>query len=106
MIWYSFKGKIWKYPGSGGWHFVTLPKTLSSKIRKSYSGFTRGWGSIRVETTIGLSKWKTSIFPDSKSKSFLLPVKAAVRKKENLKGSQSVKIRLDLLISHQVKDPG
>jgi hypothetical protein len=34
--------------------------------------------------TIGQTVWKTSIFPDSKSGSYLLPLKAEVRKKEKI----------------------
>ena len=34
-----------------------------------------GFGSIRVEVTIGSSTWGTSIFPSKEMSSFLLPLK-------------------------------
>lgn len=39
---HKFKGKVWKYKGPAAWHFVTLPKTLSIKIRKNYAKSEEG----------------------------------------------------------------
>jgi hypothetical protein len=50
-----------------------------------------------VEATIGKSKWKTSIFPDSREGSYLLPVKADVRKREELLEGDMVPLKLRLL---------
>jgi len=82
---YGVQGKVWLYPGeSGNWHFFTIPKKESSELNALYKGLTKGWGSLPVEVTIGKTTWKTSIFPDRKSGTYLLPLKAAVRKKEEL----------------------
>ena len=43
-----------------------------------------GFGSIKVLVTIGNTTWNTSLFPDSKRKTFILPVKKEVRRAENL----------------------
>jgi hypothetical protein len=45
---------------------------------------------------IGATVWQTSLFPDSKNKSYVLPIKAAVRKAENIIEDQSVKVRVSL----------
>jgi hypothetical protein len=37
-----------------------------------------------VRVRLGGSEWRTSIFPDSKSGCYVLPVKKAVRKTENV----------------------
>jgi len=82
---YKVSGKVWLYPGeSANWHFFTIPKKESSEIKGTYKGLTKGWGSLPVEVTIGKTTWKTSIFPDSKSGTFILPIKALVRKKEEV----------------------
>lgn len=82
---YEVKGKVWLYPGeSANWHFFTIPKKESSELKEAYKGLTKGWGSLPVEVTIGRTTWKTSIFPDSKSGTFILPIKAMVRKKEEV----------------------
>lgn len=45
---------------------------------------SRGFGSLRVEVTIGDTTWRTSIFYDRTVSSYLLPVNAAVRKAAGL----------------------
>lgn len=29
----AFSATIWLYPGKGGWHFVTLPKSVAAQVR-------------------------------------------------------------------------
>lgn len=81
---YKFKEEVWLYPGMSGWHFVSLSKKQSEEINKNFHKRKKGFGSIPVVVTIGKSNWKTSIFPDKKSQSFLLPLKANIRKKEGI----------------------
>ena len=78
------RAKVWLYPGAGGWHFVTLPARDSAAIKKAFGVAQRGWGSLPVVATVGGTSWQTSIFPDKKRGAYLLPLKAAVRKKENI----------------------
>ena len=79
-----FKAKIWLYQGQGAWHFITVPKNLSADIRKKHGAQARGWGSLPVTVTIGKTTWQTSIFPESKSATYLLPIKAHVRNAEGV----------------------
>ena len=81
---YKFTSEVWLYPGMAGWHFISLPKNQSEAIKKKFGANARGWGSLRVSVTIGKTTWKTSIFPDKKSGTYLLPLKADVRKKEGI----------------------
>jgi len=57
----------------------------------------RGFGSIRVTVEIGDSKWATSIFPDSESGCYLLPVKKAIRASEGLEIGDTANITLTTL---------
>lgn len=82
---YKIKAKVWLYPGMAGWQFLTVPKKESKDINKTYGEIKKGWGSLPVLVTVGKSKWKTSIFPDKKSGCYVLPLKAEIRKKENIK---------------------
>lgn len=93
---YRFTARLWLYPGMAGWHFVTVPKEVSAKIKKKFGSTSRGWGSIPVEATIGKTRWKTSIFPDRKAGAYLLPIKAEVRKKEDLAAKDTAGIRLSI----------
>ena len=79
-----------------GWFFITLPKKQSAEIKKHFGTMKRGWGSLAVEVTIGSTSWKTSIFPDKKTASYLLPVKSDVRKKENIEADDTVKTMIQI----------
>lgn len=80
---FRIRGRIWLYPGKGGWHFVTLPRKPAAEI-KSLLGHNRGWGAVPVHVRIGRTEWATSIFPDRKSGSYLLAIKAEVRRSEDI----------------------
>lgn len=64
----------------GGWNFLSVPPQVSEEISEKYTSLKKGWGSIRVEVKIDKTKWNTSIFPDKRSKTYLLPLKKQVRK--------------------------
>ncbi|MEZ4873107.1 MAG: DUF1905 domain-containing protein [Bdellovibrionales bacterium] len=63
---YSFQGKIWKHKSPSGWHFVTLPKELSKKIRNVHLASEEGWGRLKTCASIKSTKWETAIWFDSK----------------------------------------
>ena len=93
---YNMNSKILVYPGMGGWRFLILPKNRSKEIKAKYGANSRGWGSIPVSVRVGKTTWKTSIFPDKKSGTYLLPLKAKVRKSENISDESSVKFSISL----------
>lgn len=77
-----------------GWHFTAIPKKESGEIKKRFGGMQKGWGSLPVTATIGETSWDTSIFPDARSGTYLLPLKAAVRKKEGIFNKDKISVRL------------
>ena len=91
---FVFKAKVWKYRGPAGWYFVTLPKTLSKKIRSKHGLSEEGWGRLKTSATIGKSQWKTAIWFDTKAQSYLLPLKSLIRKKEKIEVNTQVKVQL------------
>jgi Domain of unknown function (DUF1905) len=96
----AFTALCWLYAGKGAWYFVTLPAESAAEITyfsKALNGGKRtGWGSVRVTVQVGKTIWQTSLFPDSKNKSYVLPIKAAVRKAENILDGKPVKVRVSL----------
>ncbi len=96
---YNFLGKVWKYKGPTGWHFVTLPKALSIKIRKIHGCDEEGWGRLKTTALVGQTKWQTTIWYDTKSLSYILPIKAAVRKIEEIRLDSAIKVILHLQVS-------
>jgi hypothetical protein len=95
---YNLRAKVWLYHGAGAWHFVTLPKRQSDMIKKIFAPIARGWGSLPVEVTIGHTSWKTSIFPDKKAGAYLLPLKADVRRKEDVRIGQTIAFAIRILV--------
>lgn len=81
---YRMRSQVWQYPGMAGWFFLTLPQRQSDAIKKKFGKAARGWGSLPITATIGKTSWKSSIFPDRRTGAYLLPLKAAIRKKENI----------------------
>ncbi|HEY4478826.1 MAG TPA: DUF1905 domain-containing protein [Candidatus Paceibacterota bacterium] len=101
---YKIRTKVWLYPGmnstgspqSGRWHFASIDKKISVKIKEGWGNRKRrGWGSVPVKVTLGKSSWKTSIFPD-KNSTYLLPIKKEVRKKEAIFDGDSVTFRIEI----------
>jgi hypothetical protein len=65
---------------------------LSKEIRQSSQSAETGWGRLTASAKIGTSEWKTAIWFDSKKNTYLLPLKAEIRQKEELVKGETVKI--------------
>lgn len=94
---FTFTGECWLWQGKGAWYFITLPTDKSEEIKffsEGFHGKKRGWGAVRVQVTIGKTTWETSIFPSTKSKAYILPIKAGVRKKEAIAAGDAVQVAL------------
>jgi hypothetical protein len=94
---YRFQASLWLHQGDAGWHFLTLPTEVADEIDEVTSEQRRGFGSVRVRARIGSTAWATSIFPDTKAGSFVLPVKKAVREAEDIADGDTVDVTLDLV---------
>ena len=55
---------------------------------------TYGWGMIPVHVRIGKTEWTTSLFP--KDGRYIVPIKASVRRAENLEEGDKVTVRLEV----------
>ena len=96
---FSFSAPCWLWQGGkASWHFITLPEDKSEEIKffSENNSKRRGWGAVRVQATIGETTWQTSIFPQFKTKIYILPVKADVRKKEKILADNMVQVQLKI----------
>lgn len=93
-IHYTFSAQLWKDASSGGWVFVTLPKDISTEIRANLQWQEEGWGRMKASATINSLEWKTAIWFDTKMQSYLLPVKAEIRKKGGLKLGETITVSI------------
>ena len=92
----GFTAELWRWPSQDAWRFVTVPADEAETIRLC-SGPPRGFGSVRVEVTVGATSWHTSVFPDATQGTYVLPVKRAVRVAEDLEDGDLVTVRMRLL---------
>jgi hypothetical protein len=93
---YRFRARLWLHTGQAAWHFVTLPHDVSDEIDELTARNRRGFGSVRVIATIGATTWSTSVFPDTKATSYVLPVKKSVRETEGLVADDVVDVTVCL----------
>ena len=92
---WTFDAELWPYGGAdGSWVFLTVPEEVGEEIRET-SGPPRGFGSVRVEVTLGPTTWRTSVFPDSR-RGYVLPVKRAVRRAAGVDIGDTVAVDLRL----------
>jgi len=90
----EFSGEIWFWRGPSPFHFVTVPEEESQDIEAISGEVTYGWGCIPVRARVGKTKFTTSLFP--KDGGYIVPIKAAVRKSEQLELGDMVDVRLTL----------
>ncbi|MEV8268024.1 DUF1905 domain-containing protein [Microbacterium sp. NPDC076911] len=94
----EFEGEVflWDARADVAMHLTAVPPELSDDIREIPRPY-RGFGSVRVIARVGCSEWKTSVFPDKKTGTYVLPLKKSVRDAENLMDGGPVLVRLEVL---------
>ena len=95
-------GPLWRWTGNGQgiWHFLTISGAASealsaTALMRKLEGLGRGFGSLRVIATIGDTTWRTSVFP-SREQGWMLPVRKAVLRAEDLAEGDVVGVTLAL----------
>ena len=101
---WTFTGPLWIWkgkekdgkPSSMSWVFLTITGDVADGIRAAAPGRSAAWGSVYVKVSLGGTHWQTSVFPSKEARGYLLPVKAAVRKKEGVAEGDVVTVALSL----------
>jgi hypothetical protein len=83
----TFTATLFRYPGKGGWTFVTVPERFAPAV-------THGWGRTPVRATVDGYTWETSVWRDKGTRTLLAVPKAARGGKGH---GQRVRVRLDFL---------
>lgn len=96
---YEFDAELWLWDArkTDSWTFVSLPPDIADEILEIAGPMARGFGSQRVEVTVGDTVWQTSIFPDNKARTYVLPVKRQVRRAEGITDGDTIHVRLGLI---------
>ncbi len=89
---FEFTASVWQHASSGGWFFVSMPAGMASEIRMQLKWQEEGWGRIRARAETGSSCWDTAIWYDTKRKTYLLPIRSDIRKKENIREEMDIRV--------------
>ncbi len=93
---FEFSGAVWEWRGPSPFHFVSVPEDESALLEAASALVTYGWGMIPVEAQIGRSTWSTSLFP--KDGGYVVPLKSAIRKTQNIAMGDTVTVILHVVL--------
>lgn len=66
----SFRSRLFRYPGKGGWVFAPVPKTHAPAV-------THGWGRTPVRAMVDGYAWDTSVWRGQDGRTLLaVPARA------------------------------
>ena len=96
---YEFTATLWPWEVRRDlWTFLTLPEDVSEEIAEFADGPRRGFGAVSVSVRLGLSEWRTSVFPQRAGGDYVLPVKRAVRDANRVEVGDDVTVSLEVLV--------
>lgn len=77
-------------------YFITLPDDAAASVAeyKLATGKRGGFGSLRVNATVGATCWSTTL--NSRAGTFTLPIKKPVRLAEGLVEGDMIEVELEL----------
>jgi hypothetical protein len=101
----TLKGTVWRYLGSGGWHFLYASDEDSKKLKAEKRINRTGYGYVPVTATLGATSWQTTLFP-SKEGPYLLAIKSSVRAKERVAEGDQVEVHCAIALSDPKLDFG
>ena len=88
--------KIWSND-EGIAHFISVPEDIAGEIRAQAMVVRRGFGSVKVEATVGDFTWRTSVVPSKSSGGYFLPIKMEVLRRTGVAAGDEVTVSLGLL---------
>ena len=89
---FSFRAEVIHWRGPAPFFFVAAPAPHDAELRRIARAVTYGWGMIPVTAEIGGVAFTTSLFP--KDETYLLPIKAAVRRKANVTAGDTITVKM------------
>jgi Domain of unknown function (DUF1905) len=95
---YEFSGRVIEWRGPAPFYYLRLPDDESAEIREIAAMASYGWGVIPVVARIGDIEFETSLFP--KDGSYLLPLKEAVRKPQQITLGDEVSVEMTVRLQH------
>ena len=92
----TFSGDVFEWRGPAPFYFIEVPADESAQIKEVASIVSYGWGVIPVTVKIGKTEITTSLFP--KQGKYLVPLKDAIRRPEQLEVGSTTQVTLELSV--------
>jgi hypothetical protein len=89
---FSFQADVIYWRGPAPFFFVAVPAREAAELRLVAKAVSYGWGMVPVEARIGDVAFTTSLF--SKDETYLLPLKAAVRRKTDVTAGDMILVEM------------
>ncbi|HXD28114.1 MAG TPA: DUF1905 domain-containing protein [Arthrobacter sp.] len=87
-------GVVFYWRGPAPFYYLRVPDDVAAYIHDVASQVSYGWGVIPVTATVGATRFTTSLFP--RHGGYLVPLKDAVRRAEDIELDDEVTVRLQL----------
>ena len=95
MIEIEISAPVFQAEDGDAWHFAELPEELTEVVDRFTGGPSGGWASVKVEATVGVTTWNTSLFLSTDG-TYLLPLKRPVRIAESIDAGDEIDLMLRL----------
>jgi len=90
----QFSATVFQWRGPAPFYWLALPEHSGTYVRTEAAEASYGWGAIPLRARIGATEWETSLLP--KNGGYLLPVKAAVREREQFGDGDMVTVAMSI----------
>ena len=91
---FSVKGEIFEWRGPAPFTFVKVDSKQSAMIKEQARNYTYGWGVLYMHGICGKTDFDTTLFP--KDGGYVIPLKVAVKKAENVNIGDVVTVKFNL----------
>jgi hypothetical protein len=91
---FKFDARIIEWRGPAPFFYAPVPDEHLDDLKHVAKAVTYGWGCVPVEAKIAGVRFTTSLFP--KDGTYLLPIKADVRRRTNLTVGDKVAVVMTL----------
>jgi hypothetical protein len=88
----TFSAELFEWRGPAPFYWLGVAEDVCDYVRVEAGWATYGWGAVPVAVRTGRTSWETSLLP--RDGGYLLPVKQAVRRQEQLDVGDTVTVAM------------
>jgi hypothetical protein len=92
LVQFRFETDVIYWRGPQPYFYAPIPPEHADELRRVARLVTYGWGCVPVEATVSGVPFRTSLFP--KDGTYLLPIKAAVRRKTDITAGDRIAVEM------------